>query len=249
MNRKPWHVIFGCHGIMTGFDNWIDRFRSHCAARKLPICVEDLDYGIVSPMRLRVCGWVSPFAWRIFDGMARQIRETMAYYPPETTFSLVGHSWGTWRIHGCLERNPDIQPRNVVLIGSVLREKFSETSFPKIIARKQIQKLQIYWSPQDEVIRDLSWYPYGKLGYRGFVDKVPDCVEMFETHESHGGYFHMPESERYFSEIAKACINQQRASSNDNPITENMENIHRLRSLGRQKKADEILHNLHKKQK
>ena len=199
----PDHIIFAVHGIHTGTNNWADPFQRWAALHSPKIAIEECDYGQVTAFQLRLCGWIPFLARRRFNQLAAFVREALQEYPEGTPYSFVGHSWGTWLVHGMLDRHHDIKPKSVVLIGSVLREEWKKTSFSKILERKQFMRMFVLFSKGDSVIERLSFYPYGKLGWLGFIDEKPDCIEQLCVEESHGSYFSVSRRLIYFPLIEK----------------------------------------------
>lgn len=203
-------VIIAVNGIYTGSENWTDAFRRWVSQSSYNgvVAVEEYDFGKLFALQMYAIGLVPFLGARRQKGFAEWFRKIMKQYPPETKYSFVSHSFGTWMTHALLDKNPKIKPRTVVLFGSVLSHYFQKTKFPNMFGRGQLKKLVVYWSPKDTIIgkRLVEIPPFGRLGAKGFVQGAQGLkVEEFETDETHSSYWSPSKRDHYFEEIAKHC--------------------------------------------
>lgn len=207
------HIIVATHGIYTGSENWSDPFRRYVEnhpEHSKNFRVEEYDFGKILAVQMYAYGICSPLGWSMQDKMAKWFKTLMrSFYHKDSDFSFVAHSFGTWVNHGMLWRNPNIKPRNLVLLGSVLSEHLKKTKIPDMFKRKQLTKASIFWSPNDSVIEKtlIRIPPFGRLGSRGFIDGIAgENVVQIRTEEKHSGYWYATKREHYYEQILKQCV-------------------------------------------
>lgn len=201
------HIIVGVHGIRTGAENWSDDYRRAIATLHPDVAVEEYDYGCILGAQMYACGVVPMVGWRRISAFHKWLKTMLKKYPKGATYSIVSHSFGTWLTHGLLNRHKDVKPEAVVIIGSVLSEYFSQTRFPIIFEREQINRLMVLHSKGDTIIKWLSNFPFGKNGINGFIDEIPPMVTQVELRGGHSSYFIKSKRDKTFSLITKFCLN------------------------------------------
>lgn len=203
MNNHAPHLVYTLKGILTGAENWGDIFRRWCVQHAPRLIVEEIDWGMIGPVRMYASRALPVLNWRRQDAIAAFIRRTQAEYgnPP---FSIGAFSFGTFLAHGTMWRHADIRPRSVFLFGSVLPSLWSRTRFPQMFARGQIGRLLNVWSPNDSAIRFGSFWPFGKAGSEGFRGIGASCpVMQCRTEEEHSSYFWKEFRDVHFQRVAE----------------------------------------------
>jgi alpha-beta hydrolase superfamily lysophospholipase len=185
--------VFFVHGIRNSADNYGEIYARWARAAKKEIYVEGIDYGFLTATEMWLAGLIPALDWRRRRFIARQLREARAAV--RGPFAVIAHSKGTGLIVDTLIANPDIVLDSLVLVASVLSNKYNGSKLQRLIERGQVRHALVVWSPNDTVIRDLCPWPYGKLGATGFVDLRLDTagvtvpVTQVGTQEDHSTYF------------------------------------------------------------
>jgi hypothetical protein len=198
-------LVFFVHGIRNSADNYGEIIARWLASRSLPVYFEGIDWGWISGVQMWLAHFI-PFAEaRRRARVAKQIREARECFGKATPVSIIAHSKGTDLTVDTLWASPDIILDALVLVGSVLSNKFDGSRLQALIQRGQVNRVLVVWSLNDSIIRNLSIWPYGKLGATGFVD-LPESqlvsVSVFqsESTEEHSTYFWSEFRDRHFAQ-------------------------------------------------
>jgi hypothetical protein len=140
--------------------------------------------------------------------VADRLRETARLGLPQ---SVVCHSFGNHLAVETLWRNRDITIDCFIAIGAVLGNRWVGSKLAALVRRQQVNRVLVFWSPNDWVIRDLCFWPYGKLGATGFVDHIVTTpyLKQLKTTEGHSTYFWSEFRDLYFREIAEFVLEKK----------------------------------------
>jgi pimeloyl-ACP methyl ester carboxylesterase len=201
------HLVITAHGIHGADYNWGDIYRDWCDQHARAQHVSDIFWGRVNGLQMYAAKLIPFWMWARRDAAATEIRASLGAFAHQATTTLAGHSYGTQFIHDILWANPDLVVDNVILIASVLPERLDRTKWRQIHERGQVKRLLNVWSPNDSIIRAWSFWPYGKLGARGFTDaNLPDWLWQFKTEEEHSTYFWTEFRAEFFRKITEWII-------------------------------------------
>ena len=182
------HTIYLIHGFNVKDDGaeTVDTVREYFEDMGYKVC--DIDYGFFQRIRVRLCN----------KSLAKAISNLVS---PNST--CIAHSNGgalAWL--ACKYGAPF---KNVVLVNPALDSK-------KAIA-KQVQKVQVWYSPNDKwtglakYIPNSIWGAQGKTGFIGEDNRYTNFNEdeLLGRHEDeHSGIWHKEESRLFFTtEVAK----------------------------------------------
>ncbi len=191
----PFPLVFFVHGIRNTADNYGEILQRWVRQRDLPVYFEGIDWGWISGVQMWLAHFI-PFAEHRRRGrIAKQIREAHEVLGRGRRASVIAHSKGTDLIVDTLWACPDIEIDALVLVGSVLSNRFQNSKVQGLLARGQLNRVLVVWSKNDSVIRNLSVWPYGKLGATGFLDLTVspglygEAVTQIQTEEEHSTYF------------------------------------------------------------
>lgn len=201
---KP--AIITIHGIHTkDLSTWQDAFRFYVKERWPDVKVFQYEYGML----------LAPFAWGITlfgkfkmpkffrrfvtDAFKAYVEKLQKKFP-DYEFSILAHSFGTWITYHMLQRNPDVNLRNIVLVAGVISEHQEKLDFINWLEEGRINSVHAFSSPNDTVVKDIAVPPFEKLGYYGFIRKgfpsdignpkpkpYPYEIYNHRTNEDHGG--------------------------------------------------------------
>lgn len=192
-------------GIETNANAWPKRFAVYAWERFRNVFVTEAAIQLVSAVRFYLCA-VFPFLeWGRRRAIAAVLRQTGGGDVPR---AIVGHSKGTdWSVD-TLYANPDIEVEALVLIGSVLSERYHGSKLERLVDRGQVKRILNVWSPNDDVIKLLSWWPAGgKAGSRGFADlRGDEPVWQYKTEEAHSTYFWSEFRDKHFGVIMEFIL-------------------------------------------
>lgn len=200
MSLSPQHVIATVHGIRTSSDSWQQRFAAFAAGRYCDrVVTAEIMWGWISGIQMYLLHWV-PFWERKRRKAVATILARLLEEFPFSSLSVLAHSKGTDLVVDTLLANRDLRIATLILVGAVLKEHYHRTSLPILVGRGQVARVLNVWSPNDHTIRDWSFGPYGKAGWKGFVGlRDNDPVWQQKTEEAHATYFWSEFREKHFA--------------------------------------------------
>jgi hypothetical protein len=189
------HIVGFVHGIHNAADNYGDIYSRWAFEHARSLHVEQIDWGWITGVQMWLAGVIPALDWRRQRYIARQLRAARNCFGEDVPLSVIAHSKGTDLIVDTLLANEDIELEALVLVGSVLGNRFAGSKIQTLLQLSQVRRVLVVWSPNDSIIRNLSIWPYGKLGCTGFTDlskvqgPTSKVVFQVETAEEHSTYF------------------------------------------------------------
>lgn len=199
-------AIVTIHGIHTGdLSTWQDNFRFFLKSQNRDVKIFQYEYGKV----LGIYAWFLSFGeklmvpkWlrkRTVNQFADYVRKLQNKFP-DYDFSILAHSFGTWISYHALKNNPEINIRNLVLVGGVISQHQERSQLIDWLENERLGAVYAYWSHSDSVVGKIAIEPFGKLGFYGFIrhdhnedyltpqiQPYPDYRIFNREHEGHGG--------------------------------------------------------------
>lgn len=200
-------AIITIHGIHTGdMSTWQDAFRFFVKAKHPDTKIFNYEYGVV----------LAPFAWgitlfgkfrmpkwirRMVTGRFKAYVENLQKKFPDHEFSILAHSFGTWITYHMMKRHPEVNFRNLVLVGGVISEHQEKLELVEWLESGRLNSVHAFSSKNDLVVGKVAVPPFEKLGYYGFIRKgiasdeqqpvfnpyPPYNIFNYYTLEDHGG--------------------------------------------------------------
>ena len=182
-------LVFTFHGIHNGQDTFGDIYRDWLVRHSTEFHCVEINYGRITGTQMY---GAKLWPWCMSERRTRaalRMSDAWASHGAPTRHAIA-HSYGTQFITDLLWQHPYIKLDGLILVGSVLEERFHSTRLPRLIVRGQITRILNVWSRNDSVIRHWSRGPYGTAGSTGFIDLTgQEPVWQNETEEEHGTYF------------------------------------------------------------
>lgn len=156
MNMKR---VISLHGIKT---------RGHWQKALAPVLAESgfiphpLDYGWFSALGLLIPLFMK---WKL--EWLRGEYEKIILRDPQSTPSIIAHSFGAWLVANLIKKDPHIKFDKVILVGSIVDRKFD---WGKVISEGRINYLKNERGLKDIFPRIAEWFAYkaGASGNKGF---------------------------------------------------------------------------------
>lgn len=212
------HIVSFVHGIHNAADNYGEILQRWATIHEPHLYIEGIDWGWITGVQMYLAGLIPALDWRRRSYIARQLKAQQNCFGPESRYSVIAHSKGTDLVVDTLLDNPDIYIGALVLVGSVLPNKFHCSGLHALLVSGQVGRVLVVWSPNDSIIKNLSIWPYGKLGATGFVDLNANGmrwgrteyddndeqwpVRQIQTAEEHSTYFWSEFRDQHFRQWA-----------------------------------------------
>lgn len=193
--KRMAHVIYLIHGfnVKDGGAETVDTVRDHLEERGYR--VEDIDYGYFQRLRVRLCN--------------KSIARVLAHLVKPGSTCIAHSNGGALAYLACEFGAPF---KNVVLVNPALDSK-------KVLA-KQVEKVQVWYSPHDKwtglakFIPKSIWGAQGRTGYTGHPDARYENIDQEEAigrmKDEHSGIWHSELTRKYFADKVHAMIQENK---------------------------------------
>jgi len=193
------------------FTNWLKvKYNNYLYGKEL--VHESFSYGWLNRVHswvIKIIDWVCDAAkvpnlvTLVRAKKFRNFLRKVANQYPDSKIHIVAHSFGTFVVCEALLRYSSLRVQSLNLVAGVVSSRLSVNSLDTLLERNQVKRIDSWSSYSDRVVKYLALWPFGHVGYWGFLrpnhpkDKTQPQhlpfpgLKIYNNHTaySHTGYF------------------------------------------------------------